>query len=222
MNNIDSEKNLIIIGAGGFAREVYLLLQKAKVFLNHQEIKYNLKGFLEGNVPLPKQQHELLPLPLLGDVETYKPEQEDVFICAIGNPKIRKIICEIAEEKNFSFATVISAAASVTDIDKVKDGCIFCAYALISSNVKVGKHVIINTFSGVGHDSSIGEFTTISSQCDITGNVQVGCGTFWGSGSRAIPHSKIGDNATVGAGSVVIRKVKANTTVFGVPAVEIL
>ena len=36
-------KEMIIIGAGGFAREVYLLLQKAKVFLNHQEIKYNLK-----------------------------------------------------------------------------------------------------------------------------------------------------------------------------------
>lgn len=221
MNDMDGVKNLIIIGAGGFAREVYLLLQNAKVFLDREEVSCNLKGFLEGNISLSKEQHELLPLPLLGTIETYIPEKNDVFICAIGSPKVRKIICAIAAKKRYKFVIVVSAAASIADINNIEEGCIFCAYALISSNVKIGKHVIVNTFSGIGHDSIVGDFTTISSQCDITGNVLVGSGTYWGSGSRAIPHSKICDNATIGAGSVVIRKVKANTTVFGVPAVEI-
>lgn len=222
MTKLDNTKNLIIIGAGGFAREVYLLLKKANVFLNNVKVNYKLKGFLEGNVSLPKEQHDLLPLPLLGDIENYIPEEDDVFICAIGNPKVRKIVCSIADTKNFQFVIVASSHSHISEIDKIGEGSVFCAYTLISSNVRVGKHVIVNTFSGIGHDSVVGDYTTISSYCDITGNVQVGNGTYWGSGSRAIPHSKIYDNATVGAGSVVIRKVKANTTVFGVPAVEIL
>jgi len=56
---------------------------------------------------------------------------------------------------------------------------------------------------------------------DICGFAQIGEASYFGSGSRVLPHVKIGNHATIGAGSVVLRKVKDEDTVFGNPAVSI-
>jgi serine acetyltransferase len=40
-------------------------------------------------------------------------------------------------------------------------------------------------------------------------------------GAILLPHKKVLDGGTIGAGSVAIRNVKNDTTVFGLPAVEI-
>ena len=74
-----STKHLLIIGIGGFAREVF--------WHAHDSIGYgtewDIKGFLDGDVKLEAQEYEKLAAPLLGDVDTYAIESDDCFICAI-------------------------------------------------------------------------------------------------------------------------------------------
>jgi len=82
--------------------------------------------------------------------------------------------------------------------------------------------VIVNLNSTIGHDATIGSYSTLSCHVDVTGWAKVGESVFLGSHASVLPRAKIGAMARVGAGSVVLRAVRPGTTVFGVPAKQII
>ena len=79
----------------------------------------------------------------------------------------------------------------------------------------------MNTNSTVGHDSDIGDFTSINGGVEITGDVKVGSECLFGVGSVVINGRHIADRTVVGAGSVVIRNMGSDITVFGNPAKQV-
>ena len=79
-------RHLIIIGVGGFAREVYWNAQNSLGY----GVDWDLKGFLDGDIRLPEEEYEKLDMPVLGNVNNYDINKDDVFICAIGTSKVRK------------------------------------------------------------------------------------------------------------------------------------
>lgn len=210
-------KNLLIVGTGDFAREVYWHAQNS---IGYGE-DYMIKGFLEGNIPLQKESYKMLPLPVFENVSNYVIQEGDVFVIAIANTSAKAAIAEILEAKNAQFINIVHKTAMVADDAKIGKDIILCQFTTVSSNVEIRDHVMLNAYTSLGHDAVLGKYSSCMGHVDITGHVVVGEGTYWGSGSRALPSSKIGDYAKVGAGSVVLRKVKAGQTVFGVPAVSI-
>lgn len=211
-------KNLLIIGVGGLAREVYGHTKNSKGY----GTAWTIKGFLDGNVRLEEKEYELLDAPLYGNVENYQIEEEDVFICAIANPKVKMLLTKMIEDRGGTFINLIHHTAIISHRAMIGRGVVICQFVTVSCDANIGNHVLINLASEIGHDASVGEYSSLMSYVDITGNVSVGKGTYWGSGSRALPHSKIENNSTVGAGSVVLKKVKENQTVFGIPAMPIM
>ena len=207
-------KQLLIIGVGGFAREVYELAQNS---LGYQT-DWIIKGFIDGTVKLPKEKYDLLEAPVWDNVEKYEIAEEDVFVCAVADPEIKMHLCQIIENRGGDFINLIHTTATVSPRAIMGRGIILGRLTGISCDVRIGNHVLLNTCSAVGHDASIGSFTSIMSYVDITGNAEIGERTYWGSGARCLPHSKIEHDSVVGAGSVVLKKVKAHQTVFGVPA----
>jgi serine acetyltransferase len=89
---------------------------------------------------------------------------------------------------------------------------------VITTNVSIGAFVIINLCSTVGHDVSIGDYSTLSCHCDVTGGCALGADVFLGSHASILPCIRVADRAKIGAGSAVVRHVRAGVTVFGVPA----
>jgi acetyltransferase-like isoleucine patch superfamily enzyme len=73
----------------------------------------------------------------------------------------------------------------------------------------------------IGHDTVLGDFTHVYSLVSIGGNVLIDNGASVFPGARIVPRVKIGEGATVGIGSVVMRNVAPEITVFGVPAVQL-
>lgn len=210
-------KHLIIIGTGGFAREVYWYAQNSIGYAN----EWDIKGFLDGNIRLPENQYALLDAPVLGNVHQYEFEADDVFCCAIANVHVKKTLTKEVEKKGGQFVNIIHKTAYISPRAILGTGIILCPFVGISCDTKVGNYVMFNSYSGMGHDASVGDYTSIMGRVDITGGVEVGESTFWGSGSRALPHSKIEDFAIIGAASVILKKVKKNQKVFGVPAMPI-
>lgn len=210
-------KNLIIIGVGGFARDVYFHAQNSIGY----GTEFVIKGFLDGTVKLLEAEYKKLQLPVLGDVNTYEPQIDDVFVIAIANCKAKEEIAKIMDAKGIEWWNLIHKTAMVYSSAQLGKDVILCPFVWISDNVKIGNHVMLNAYSDIGHDASIGDFTSTMGHVDITGKCVVGKNTYWGSGARALPSSKIGNYAKIGAGSVVLKKVKDGVTVFGNPAIEI-
>ena len=210
-------KHLIIIGVGGFAREVYWNAQSSIGYGSD----WDLKGFLDGNVKLEQSEYEKLNLPVLGDVDSYDIKENDVFICAIGSNKARKEITEMMLGKNAEFISLIHNTAIIQGTARYGKGCIICPRTCIGDHACLGDFVIMNTASAIGHDAILDNYVSLMSYVDITGYCHLEEGVMFGSGARILPHGKVGAYAVVGAGSVVLRRVKSGVTVFGNPAVPI-
>lgn len=142
------------------------------------------------------------------------------FVIANGEPNIRDILYNKVKDAGFSFATIISAWASISLDTNIGEGCIIYD-TYISSGVKIGANALINSKGIIGHDVNIGKSTVVSAMSFIGGGTSVGERSYIGPGSLTKDHVMIGDDSIVGIGSVVCRNVKSEVIVFGNPAKKI-
>lgn len=207
-------KNLLIVGTGGFAREVYWHAHNSKGY----NTDFIIKGFLEGDVPIAPNRYSLMPTKVLDNVLNYYVQKDDVFVIAIADPKTKKRIADILDTKHCKFINLIHETALVSPTAVLGYGLILCPYTVITCNTNIGNHIMLNLYSSIGHDSRIGDYTSLMCYVDISGNVKIGKYNFWGNCSSVIPSCKIENNVKVGAGAVVVRDLKEKGTYIGVPA----
>lgn len=205
-------KDLIIIAAGGCGREV---LQWAKD-INEQNARWNIKGFLDDNINALEGKE--CSVRVISRVDDYQPEENDEFVCCIGNSNVRKLVIEKMKAKGARFINIIHPNAIISDSCKLGDGVIIYPYALISDNAIIGDGCIINMYSSVAHDSVLGEYCTISAHCDVTGMCRLGDRVFMGSTSQIVPGTNVGDDAYICAGSTVMTRVRKGMKMLGNPA----
>lgn len=210
-------KKYVIVGSGKFCREVCSWISD-KSLLPPDFISLQIKGILDNNNIL-KNFKIYDKVPYLGQVESYVPQEDELFICAIGNPKIKKQLCTLLESKGATFFNVIHSSAVISKINvNLGNGVIIGPNTVISNNVTIGDHSTINTLSSVGHDVTIGKYCQINVLVNLAGGVQVQDEATINSSSCILPEITIGKEATVGAGAVVLSSVAEATTVFGNPA----
>lgn len=204
-------KNIVIIGAGGFAREVAWLIEE----INENKKEWNLLGFIDDNQE--NIMEKLNGYTVLGTTDFLNKMPEDVYsVIAIGNGKIREKIANKLE--NRKFATLIHPNVKVSKTNKIGEGSIICSGNILTVNIEIGNHVIINLDCTVGHDSIIEDYTTILPSVNLSGNTITKKYTIIGTGTKVIQGIMIGKNVILGAGAVVIKNIEDNTTAVGNPA----
>lgn len=203
---------LVIIGAGGFGREMWAWAEQSVQFGR----EWTLKGFIDDNVDALRAKRS--PGKVLASIKDYQPAAEDVFVCAIGVPKIKRQCSELIMGRGGRFTRLFHRTVVLGHEIECADGVILCPYAVVSANNRLGRGVAVNLHATVDHDTEVGDWTQVNCHCDLTASVIVGREVFFGSRCSVIPNVKIGDGAYIGAGSVVLRDVAANTKVVGVPA----
>ena len=182
-------KHLVIVGAGGFGREMFGTAREAVGF----GTEFDIKGFLDakstaldGFAGYP---------PIVGSPDSYVPAADDVFITALGSIASRRRCVAALEKKGAKFISIIHKTAT------------------IGPNVVVGEGSFI-----APHVSVLGDFSHVYAQCSVGGAVKVGEGAVIYPGSVVAPRRKIGAGAVVGAGSAVFVDVDPGVTVLGNPA----
>ena len=206
-------KKLIIVGAGGFGREVlsYCFGMEAR------SKEWEIAGFLDDN----PQALEGYPYdwPILGTIKDYLPKDDEIFVMGIGFPIQQKMaIAKTLVNKGADFLTLIHRTAEVGLNTVIGQGCVMAPFSLLSSDVVLGDFVTFNAYASAGHDSIIQDGCTISSYGSIAGNVRLGKGVLVGLHGCILPGVSVGEHATVAAGSTVVKNVKSGTTAMGVPA----
>lgn len=200
-------KDLVIVGAGGFGREAYYLAKELSL--------WNIKGFI-GNAGDTPSKYKI-NYPMLGVIEEYVPNENEVFAMGIASPKLKEKFANILKSKGAKFVTLIHPAALINETVEIGEGCIITACSGVSDCSKIGNFVHI-AGSLIGQDVEIGDYTTTTAYVNIP-NTTIGKRCFIG--SHSVIFGKLEDDVEVVAGSVVFHKVKSGLKVMGCPAKKI-
>lgn len=203
-------KKIYIVGAGGFAREVAWLIED----INEKNPTWEIIGFIDENKENIGK--ELNGYKVLGNLEFLNNQEKAYVTIAIGTGEVREKISK--NIKNHEFPILIHPSVIISRFVKIGEGSIICAGSIITTNIEIENHVIINLDCTVGHDVSLKNYTTILPSVNISGNVTIGERTMLGTGSAIIQGLNIGADSIIGAGAIVVKNIPSNCTVVGNPA----
>jgi sugar O-acyltransferase (sialic acid O-acetyltransferase NeuD family) len=214
MEDTQYNKNTIIIGAGGLAREL-----ESWINSNNQTTKaYNIVGYLNDDLTL---KHSGLAKPIVGKIDFATISNQNSFLIAIADCNFKEKLAVEAIKNNIKFDSYIHNTALVGLRTTLGIGTIMLPYSLISCDAIIGNLVFINNGSQIGHDVIIGDNCSIMANVDIGGGAHIGKNVLIGSNAVILPGVKVPDNTIIGAGSVVIRSIKQSGSYFGNPAKKI-
>ena len=205
-------KRALIVGAGGFGRELF------SYCLQHPDngAVWRVGGFLDDDSAALKDRN--YPVGVVAKISDYKPDTNDVLICGIGSPVSKRKICESLCARGAIFMSFIHPRAVIGHNVSVGSGVVLCPDVRFTCDAIIGNFTTFNCASGAAHDCSVGAYTTISGGCEMAGGVSIGEEVLVGSHATLMPKIRIGNRAIIGPGSVVVRHVAAGETVFGNPA----
>lgn len=217
-------REYIILGAGGFAREVKIVLESEKrgsiwspkiAFASDDKSQWKKK--LNDDCPIIGAIEDLKDLDLpLGSWHADGPR----VICGVGSPKLKRQFVQRAKEQGLIFMHYImhKNVGYNWEDDHIGEGTVICSHTSITCNTRIGKHVAINLNCTVGHDAVIEDYCNISPGVNISGYVHIEEGVDIGTGVAILPKVRIGKDSVIGAGAVVTRDIPPRCLAVGVPA----
>lgn len=205
-------KNLLIIGARGYGREVHDLAKDCSGY----NTEYTIKGFLDDKSDALNG-FENYP-EIISSVEEYEIQENDVFVCALGSVQWKKHYVEIVLSKGGKFINLIHPTSFQNTNAVIGNGVIIFMYSNISNDCIIEDFVTIQGFVGLGHDTKIGKWSHLNTYSFTGGFVVLEEETCLHTRASVLPNVTVRKGATVGASSLAIKNVKEGTTVFGVPA----
>lgn len=207
-------KDLLIIGAGGLGRETAWLVER----INQKSPTWNLLGFIDDNEKIRKK--NINGYRVIGDYKKIKDYPDAYVVCAVGASKTRENIIKKVMDMipDVKFATLIDPAAEMSDFVLIGEGSIICAHTIVSVNVKIGKHVIIDWNCTIGHDAVLEDYVMLYPGVNVSGSTMIGNCVELGTGMQIIQGRKIGRYTVVGAGAVVVKDLPEKCTAVGSPA----
>jgi sugar O-acyltransferase (sialic acid O-acetyltransferase NeuD family) len=183
-----------LIGSGGHAREVMAQMgAQLPCFVDNQYL-------VEGTLPL----------------SSFDPTEYEVMV-AIGSSKSRYDMVQKLpiNTKYFSF---IHPTALVMDDVKIGDGSFIGAYSILTTNIKIGKHALLNRGNHIGHDCNIGDYFSAMPGAIVSGNVKIYDCVYMGTNSSIKEKLSIHSFATIGLNAGVINPIDGPYTYIGTPA----
>ena len=192
------------MGAGGFAREVGVLLQ-------HLGLEEEWEGFIDVN----SEKKEISDRPVW--TEDYFHPDKFRLVIGIGSPQIRqKIVSKLPIETEY--LTLIHPSVIRSATVEIGSGSVICAGCVLTTNIQIGSHVHLNLHTTIGHDAVIEDFVTTAPAVNINGNCRVGKAAYLGTQVAMKQGTEIGPGIKVGMGAVVVKDLLEPGTYMGVPA----
>lgn len=205
--------NLIIVGGGGFSREVIWLAHECS------EI-WNIIGILDDNPDMLGQ--IFCGIKVLGNIAACINYPDANFVVAVGSPRTRRaIVNRMQTYGDLNFAALVHSSVLKSDYVEIGAGSIITAGCILTTQITLGQHSIVNLACTIGHDVVAGDFCTLAPQVAVSGNVVFGDGVEVGTGSIIIQGLSLGQGSFIGAGAVVSKDIPSNVLAVGCPARQV-
>ncbi len=211
---VQQTNELRLFGAGGLGRELFAMMNALP--------GWKVTGYYDDGVASGTM---IKTCPVLGGLsEVLALQYEMSIILSIGEPRIKsKLAPAISENSQLKFPVIIHPRAIIQDKESVSvgKGSILTAGVILTTDIRIGDHVLLNLNCTVGHDVSIGDCCSVMPGANIAGGATLGKNVLVGSGASILNGITIGDNVRIGSGAVVTKDVASGETVIGVPAVPL-
>lgn len=205
---------IVIVGAGGFGREVVDVVDA----VNAERQQYELKGFLDDGEP-DSARLARIEVPHLGGMDAAAELPEGTrYVIAIANATARESIAERLDAMGLAPATLVHPSVTIGRDVEIGEGSVVCAGTRITTNIRIGRHVILNLNVTVGHDAVIEDFVTVNPLVAISGETALRRGATMGTGSSINQGLTVGEGTVVGAGASVVKDLDAGLVAVGIPA----
>ena len=208
---------VVVIGASGFGRECLDVLEAM--------VRAGSDLLVEGVVDDDPSVVNLKRLAArgvahLGSFEDFMAGNSSVhYVLGIGDPATRRRLVARLDAAGFSPWSAIHPSAVVGSLPRIDDGVVVCAGAVVSTNVRLGRHVHVNPHATVGHDARLADFVSVNPAAVVSGEVEVRRQTLVGANATILQGLTVGERVVVGAGSVVTHDVPDDVVVKGIPGV---
>lgn len=207
-------KKIAICGAGGFGREVACLINK----INEKQPQWELIGFFDPDFKKGTSNEYGV---ILGDDEEINKFPDALsLVIAIASPKVREQIYKNITNSKVDFPNIISPDVEYLDQNNISigKGNIICRGCWFSCNVTIGNFNILNVNISIGHDTALGDYNSLMPSVNLSGEVIIKDRNYFGVGAIVLQQLKIGNDVTIGANSLILRKTKDGMTYIGNPA----
>ena len=207
-------EKIVIVGAGGFGREVEWLINR----INKISQTYEVIGFADDRIEIGKQVgHSKV---IMNTDELSKASEKYSVVIAIANAKIRKLIAEkLVQNENLSFPNIIDPSVIYEEDEiSIGEGNIICAGTIITVNISIGNFNIIDIDCTIGHDDILKNYVTLYPSVNVSGNVEINDCTEIGTGAQIIQGLTITEDVVVGASAAVVKNIEESGTFIGIPA----
>jgi sugar O-acyltransferase (sialic acid O-acetyltransferase NeuD family) len=202
---------LVIVGAGGFARET------AQAVADTGE--FELLGHLDDNADLHGT--DVDGVPVLGGCDlVHELPGARVVIC-VGNPRDYAVRARLVRRLGLSedrYATVVHPAAVVSATSRIGPGSVLLAHCVLTAAVRVGAHVAVMPHVVLTHDDVVEDYATLTSGVRLGGGVRLERGAYVCSGALVREGTTVGAWSQIGMGSAVLDDVPPGEVWVGSPA----
>lgn len=183
-----------LIGNGGHAREVMA------------QMGIKVPRFVDDNY----LDEDTLPLSL------FDPNKYIVMVAVSDSQDRFNLVNRLPNETKY-FSFVHPTVLIMGDIE-IGEGSFIGAYSILTTNIKIEKHAILNRGNHIGHDCVIGDYFSAMPNSVVGGNVEIGDKVYMGSCSNIREKIKICDEVIIGMNAAVVKDIKDHGTYIGVPA----
>jgi sugar O-acyltransferase (sialic acid O-acetyltransferase NeuD family) len=183
-----------LIGFGGHAREV--MTQMGKDLVCFVDDEYVVEG--------------------TKSISEFDPKKYKVMI-AIANPEIRKQILSKLPKNTKFFSWIHPTSLELNNVE-IGEGSFIGAYSIVTTDIKIGNHCILNRMNQIGHDCTIGDFFSAMAGSVVSGNVSIGNNCYMGNNSSIREKLSVHSLTTIGMNSAVVKDIEYPGTYVGCPS----
>ncbi|WP_338409026.1 NeuD/PglB/VioB family sugar acetyltransferase [uncultured Flavobacterium sp.] len=206
-------EKIAIIGAGGFGREVKMLIDQ----INQKENTFEFIGYYDDGIPVGTKVNYNQVLGTVADLANI--DYQINIVIAIATPDLKRKIVKKLTNSKINFPTLIHPSVLIGgEFVSIGKGCIICASTIITCNIIIKDFVILNLMCTVGHDTVINSFASFMPSVNISGEVIIHEEVYVGTGATIINQLEIGIQTIIGAGAVVSKTMPEKCTAVGIPA----
>lgn len=202
---------LVLVGAGGLAREVLAVVHAQG--RHHDVLVVDDDPALWGTT--------LAGARVVGGLDVLAgPGACDVLVCAGRGSTRRALVRRLGElgVREHRFATLLHPSVEVPDGCTVGVGSILLAHVTLTADVAVGRHVVAMPQVTLTHDDTVADHATLCAGVSLGGHVAVGEAAYVGMNAAVREHLHLGAGSTLGMGSVLLEDLPAGETWAGAPA----